>query len=133
MVKYSSKFLYALLLGWMSLPAFAQTKKDTTLILISDISVQLEATQALNDLYNFKFDKAERQFHWFKQKYAWHPLPYFLLGLSEWWKIMPSTYDTSHDERFLTYMDSTIQVAEHLHNNFSEYKTEAAFFLEASY
>jgi len=106
---------------------------DTTLILINDPSIQIEATQALNDLYNFKFEKAEQQFRWFKQKYAWHPLPYFLLGLSEWWKIMPNTRDTSHDDRFLSYMDSTIRVAENLHKKSPEYRTEAAFFLSAAY
>jgi hypothetical protein len=108
-------------------------KKDTTIILISDVRVQIETTQALNDLYNFKFEKAETQFGWFKQKYRWHPLPYFLLGLSEWWKIMPNTKDTSHDDRFMAYMDSTILVAENLHKKYPEYKIEAAFFLSAAY
>lgn len=125
--------LFALLLGWISMSGAAQARKDTTFILIANITVQLEATEALNDLYNFKFEKAEKQFRWFKQKYAWHPLPYFLLGLSEWWKIMPTTNDRSHDERFLAYMDSTILVAEHLRDKSPEYRTEAAFFLAASY
>ena len=128
MVKYSGKFLFAVLCGCISLSVAGQVKKDTTIILISSISVQLESSQALNDLYNFKFEKAEQQFRWFKQKYAWHPLPYFLLGLSEWWKILPTTNDTSHDERFLAYMDSTIRVAHHLHDNNPEYQIEAAFF-----
>ncbi len=132
-VKYRCKFLFAVLLGCISLSVAAQVKKDTTIILISSISVQLESSQALNDLYNFKFERAEQQFRWFKQKYAWHPLPYFLLGLSEWWKILPTTNDTSHDERFLAYMDSTIRVAHHLHDNNPEYRIEAAFFLAAAY
>jgi hypothetical protein len=29
------------------------TRKDTTIILLSSVSVQLECTQALNDLYSF--------------------------------------------------------------------------------
>lgn len=118
------------------LPAPAQTsvgKKDTTIILISNLQVQLEATQALNDMYNFKFEKAEQQYRWFKQKYAWHPLPYFLLGLSEWWKIMPDTKNSAYDETFLAYMDSTIRIAENLHDNYPEYRIEAAFFLAAAY
>lgn len=114
--------------------AFRQgVKKDTSIILINNMVIQLEASQALNDLYNFKFEKAERQFMWFKQKYKWHPLPYFLMGLSEWWKIMPDTHDTSHDDRFLAYMDSSILVAENLFKRAPEYKTEAAFFLAAAY
>ena len=126
-------FILSLFLVFISSSVSAQAKKDTTIILITDITIQIEATQALNDLYNFKFEKAEQQFRWFKQKYAWHPLPYFLLGLSEWWKIMPNTKNTSYDERFLSYMDSTIMVAGNLHEKYPEYKIEAAFFLAAAY
>lgn len=108
-------------------------RKDTTIILISNLQIQLETTQALDDLYNFKFDKAEMQFQWLKQKYGWHPLPYFLIGLGEWWKIMPDTKNTSHDERFLAYMDSSIMLAENLHKKHPEYRIEAAFFLAAAY
>lgn len=108
-------------------------KKDTTIILLSDISVQLQCTQALNDLYNFKFDRAEEKFAELKKQYGWHPLPYFLMGLIEWWKIMPNTSDQSHDERFLAYMDSTIAVAERLYEDFPPNKVEAAFFLAAAH
>lgn len=118
---------------FLGLSAFGQNEKDTTIILINDIRIQIEATEALNDLYNFKFEKAEQQFRWFKQKYAWHPLPYFLLGLSEWWKIMPNTKNTAHDDQFMAYMDSTIRVAENLHKKSPEYRIEASFFLAAAY
>jgi len=94
------------ILCFMSLSSFSQSKKDTTLILISDISVQFEATEAMNNLYNFKFDKAEEQFKSFKEKYRWHPLPYFLVGLAEWWKIMPNMKETKYDEKFLAYMEN---------------------------
>ncbi len=126
-------FILTLFLIFFFGAATAQVKKDTTIILISDITMQIETNQALNDLYNFKFEKAEQQFRWFKQKYAWHPLPYFLLGLSEWWKIMPNTKSTLYDDRFMSYMDSTIMVAENLHKKFPEYRIEAAFFMAAAY
>jgi len=113
-------------------PVWAQ-RKDTTIILISNLQIQLETTQALDDLYNFKFDKAEMQFQWLKEKYSWHPLPYFLIGLGEWWKIMPDTKSTEHDERFLAYMDSSILLANNLHKKHPEYRIEAAFFLAAAY
>ncbi|MBL7832886.1 MAG: tol-pal system protein YbgF [Cyclobacteriaceae bacterium] len=108
-------------------------KKDTTIILLNDITVQVQCSQALNDLYNFKFDKAEENFRSLKRQYRWHPLPYFLMGLIEWWKIMPNTKDTSHDKQFLAYMDSTISIAENLYDNYPEYKIEGAFFLSAAY
>lgn len=132
-MKDKAKFLFAGFLVFWGTVSYGQAKKDTTLILITDITVQIEATQALNDMYNFKFAKAEQQFRWFKQKYKWHPLPYFLLGLSEWWKIMPDLSQKKHDERFLAYMDSTIRVADHLRETNPEYATESAFFLAAAY
>jgi hypothetical protein len=127
-------FLLLFQLCWLgSHSVSGQAKKDTTIILISDITIQLEASQALNDLYDFKFAQAEMQMRWFKQKYAWHPLPYFMLGLSEWWKIMPNTKETKYDDRFFAYMDSAIFVAENLYKKHPEYKIEAAFFLAAAH
>jgi tetratricopeptide (TPR) repeat protein len=108
-------------------------KKDTAIILLTSMDVQLECADALNDLYNFKFPEAEARFKVLKEKYRWHPLPYFLMGLIEWWKIMPDTRDTSHDEKFLAYMDSTITVGENLYDHHPFYKTEATFFLAAAY
>lgn len=129
-------FLLAALVQFVaafSVQAQKIVKKDTTIILLNDLAVQLQCSQALEDLYNFKFDRAENSFHSLRAQYRWHPLPYFLMGLIEWWKIMPNLKDTSHDKKFLAYMDSTIQVAKNLYNNYPEYKIEAAFFLSASY
>jgi hypothetical protein len=108
-------------------------KKDTTIILISDFTVQLEATDAMNSLYNYQFDKAEVLFRDFKVKYKWHPLPYFLVGLAEWWKIVPNPRVKTYDDKFLAYMDSSILIAENLYKNYPEYKIEAAFFLAAAH
>lgn len=125
--------LVSFLFLFVVLSALGQTKRDTTVILISDLRVQLETTDALNNLYNFKFDKAEEQIRGFKQKYSWHPLPYFMMGLSEWWKIMPNMKETKYDEKFLLYMDSSILIAENLFKKYPEYKIEAAFFLAAAH
>ncbi len=125
--------LLALWVGSAGLKAQDFTKKDTTIILLTDLAIQLECTQALNDLYNFKFKQAESQFYYLRYKYRWHPLPYFLMGLIEWWKIMPNTKSTQHDDKFLAYMDSTILVAENLYKKYPPYKIEAAFFLAAAY
>jgi tetratricopeptide (TPR) repeat protein len=117
----------------LGLQAQTSVKKDTTIILIEDLHVQLECTQALNDLYNFKFDRAEFQFRYLKARYRWHPLPYFLMGLIEWWKIMPNTKDQSRDAIFLAYMDTTIMVSENLLKKHPAYRSESAFFLAAAH
>jgi hypothetical protein len=125
-------FLFTLVVFW-SVSAQSAVKKDTTIILLADTRIQLECNQALNDLYNFKFDRAEAKFKELKTEYGWHPLPYFLMGLIEWWKIMPNTADKSYDDKFLAYMDSTITVAERLYDDYPANKVEAAFFLAAAY
>jgi hypothetical protein len=116
-------------------PVWAQPvqKKDTTVVLLADLNTQLECTQALADLYNFKFPQAEYQFKYLKARYKWHPLPYFLMGLIQWWKIMPNTQNKEYDDIFLAYMDSTINVAEDLIDDYPAYKTEGEFFLAAAY
>ena len=133
LVLLTTLFSLTLFVAQGNIQAQARAKKDTTIILLTDLKIQLECSQALNDLYNFKFQQAEEQFKYLKERYRWHPLPYFLMGLIEWWKIMPNTHNTSHDQLFLAYMDSTIMVAENLYKKYPEYKVESAFFLAGAY
>ncbi len=129
-----------LILTLLALQAFGQDEMtDTTgvtasgqVILIADMQMQIDVNQSMNDLYNFKFARAEQQFEYLKFKYAWHPLPYFLLGLSEWWKIMPDLSDETHDATFLAYMDTVIMRSERMYE-IPERRVEAAFFLAAAY
>ncbi|TAE75349.1 MAG: tetratricopeptide repeat protein [Bacteroidetes bacterium] len=101
-------------------------------MLLRNQMVQLETANAMNDLYNFKFESATTQFLWFKEKYPKHPLPYFLLGLTEWWKIMPNQDITKYDKKFIAYMDSSITFAYNLYKEDKE-NPEASFFLSAAY
>jgi tetratricopeptide (TPR) repeat protein len=105
---------------------------DPSAYLLNDMDVQVEATQAVNDMYNFKFKDAEKQFLWIKQDFPWHPLPYFLMGLSQWWKMIPNLNVNEYDEEFLAYMDTSIFLADRLYKN-DEENIEAIFFLAAAY
>ncbi len=119
-------------------PVLPQSVEDSVInenkdsLLIADMNVQIEATEAINLMYNFKFFEAWRQFNWLRQKYKEHPLPYFLMGLNEWWQIMPNLDVESHDERFLAYMDTSIVKAKELYDT-EKMKIEGAFFLSAAY
>jgi hypothetical protein len=123
-----------LLVLTLLLPSWAARSQapDSSYFLLADFKVQLEASQALNDLYNYNFEAAEEQFKKLRTLYKWHPLPYFLMGLSTWWRIMPNLRDTQYDDRFLAYMDSTIMRAEKLYERPAN-KIEASFFLAAAY
>jgi hypothetical protein len=102
-------------------------------MLLLNRDIQLELGGAVDNMYNFKFALAEKQFRSLKRRYPTHPLPYFLLGLSDWWKIVPTNISTTqYDNSFFAFMDSSIYFAEKLYkadnSNF-----EASFFLAAAY
>ncbi|WP_026462933.1 tetratricopeptide repeat protein [Adhaeribacter aquaticus] len=100
--------------------------------LLMDESIKNELTGAVANLYNFKFDRAEKQFRSLRRRYPKHPMPYFLMGLSQWWKIMPSNITTKqYDNSFLAYMDTTITYGEQLLDK-NKKNYEAAFFLAAA-
>ncbi len=100
--------------------------------LLNHPGVRLESTDAVNAMYNFNFTESEKGFNWLKFKFPKHPLPFFLLGLSEWWKIMPNDAVTTYDKQFFAWMDSTIYAAENLYKKDKE-NQEAIFFLAAAY
>jgi tetratricopeptide (TPR) repeat protein len=105
---------------------------STSDILLKNRYVEIEASQAMYDMYNMNFDRAERQFRYLKKQYGWHPLPDFLIGLSYWWRLMPhGDMETKWDGLFLAYMDSSQRKAEILYEEGN--KIEGAFFLAATY
>lgn len=100
--------------------------------LLKHPGVQIESAEAINQMYNYKFYEADKEFRWLRLRYPNHPMPYFLMGLAEWWKIVPNTDVTDYDDRCLALMDTTITLAEKLYD-ISENKLEPAFFLAAAY
>ncbi|MBT9393941.1 tol-pal system protein YbgF [Hymenobacter sp. NST-14] len=110
-------------------PAAVDTKG--WLLLDQDIKTELEG--AVYNLYNFKYDKAERQFRSLRRRYPNHPMPYFLLGLSTWWKIVPPGIQTTlYDKQFFAYMDTTIAKGEAMYRA-DKKNYESCFFLAAGY
>ncbi len=105
--------------------------QDST-ILINNLYIQMEVTASVNAIYNAEHRKAEKDFRWIRYRFPTHPLPYFLYGLNEWWKILPEPQNRAYDDRFLAYMDSAIYFAEELFEK-DEKNTEAAFFLAAGH
>ncbi len=106
-------------------------KIDSTYSLLENKYIQIEATQAINDLYNFEFNRSYRHFLYLKKQYGWHPLPYFMIGLNYWWRILPNVENTEWDEPFIAYLDTAIVLAERLREKYNP--VEGAFFLAAAY
>ncbi|MFN3316231.1 MAG: hypothetical protein ACK40K_05425, partial [Raineya sp.] len=101
-------------------------------MLLLDESLQAELADALDEMYNFQFQAAERKFLEVRKRYPTHPLPYFIMGLSNWWKMMPNTNIEDFDKPFLAYMDTAIRTAEKLYAKEPK-NIEASFFLAAAY
>lgn len=124
-------FLFATLFTFNSaIRTYSFNGKDS--LLIADMEVQIQATTALNYMYNFNFREAKKRFFWLKQDYGDHPLPYFLMGLNEWWQIMPNLDEEKFDTGFFAFMDTSIMKAKKLYE-IDTMKVEGAFFLSASY
>jgi len=79
--------------------------------LLLNKGLQFRITEAVNSLYNFDFETAERGFQMMGYTYPDHPLPSFLMGLSQWWKIAPDTQNEKYDGIFLKYMEEAIKKA----------------------
>ncbi|GAB2531068.1 tol-pal system protein YbgF [Rufibacter soli] len=100
--------------------------------LLLNEEIMNELGGAVDNMYNFNFATAEKQFKSLRRRYPKHPMPYFLIGLSNWWKMIPSNIqDPSFDEPFLAYMDTTITLAEAMYDKDNK-NLEAAFFLSAA-
>ena len=113
--------------------AVAPQALDTKGWLLLNPDIQTELDGAVHDRYNFQFDKTERQFRSLRRRYPQHPMPYFLLGLSAWWKILPSnTHSTQYDRTFFAYLDTAIVKAQRLYDA-DQQNYEASFFLAAAY
>ncbi|MEQ6121929.1 tol-pal system protein YbgF [Reichenbachiella sp. MALMAid0571] len=106
-------------------------KNDSIPMLLMDMNIQIESTEGINNMYNFDFTRADSQFRWLKKKYGWHPLPYFMLGLSQWWRMVPDVTNTGFDETFFAYMDSSLVASQNIFDKGST--VEGGFFLSATY
>lgn len=111
---------------------FGKQSADSTKLLLSDLRVQIDATAAINAMYNFDFEESARLYRELRYRYKEHPLSYFLSGLNIWWRIMPNESNERYDKQFLFYMDTTISIAEPMLEN-EDTRIEAAFFLAAAY
>lgn len=122
-----------LLGGRVSNVSATQAPADSTQYLLLNMALQLQITDAVDNMYNFKFHKAEVEFDWIRYNHPEHPLSYFLFGISTWWQMMPNLNKESPlGDEFLAYMDTTVMKAEAMFD-LDETNMEAAFFLAGAY
>ncbi|MDB5271910.1 MAG: hypothetical protein JWO58_277 [Chitinophagaceae bacterium] len=120
----------------MTMTLATQAQKKERVLLLNNDAIQLEATDALNAMYNFKFVEAEMKFLEFQERYPEHPMPYFLMALSNWWKMMPDLenkkYIEKYADEFFRYTDLAIEKGEKAFEE-DDQNEETAFILAAAY
>ena len=126
------KLVYSIIILFFSLTALDAQDEDKPELLLTDLKVQLECTEAVDSLYNFNFLVAEKQFGWIKEEYPDHPLGDFLMALSQWWRIRPNDEVTTYDEKFFKHVDESIKKGKVLYKK-DKKNPEASFFLAAAY
>jgi len=126
------RYIVTVLFFQISIAALSNHRTDSTRLLLSDLSIQIDATAAINAMYNFDFEESARLYRELRFRYPGHPLSFFLSGLNLWWMIMPDEENTKYDDRFLYYMDTTIAIALPMLDN-EDTRIEGAFFLAAAY
>ncbi len=124
-------FIGVLMIGFSANAQMTQVPIDSSYSLLNNPYIQLEATQAINDMYNFRFERSMSHFRYIRNQYGWHPLPYFLMGLNYWWRIMPNFNEEKYDEEFFAYMDTSLMLSERLYQDLNT--VEGAFFLSVTY
>ena len=66
------------------------------------------ATMGIKQIYDIKFQQAEKTFRELIADYPDHPAGRFFLAMIDWWKILVNPDDESHDEIFFQKLEDVI-------------------------
>ncbi|WMN12322.1 tetratricopeptide repeat protein [Marivirga salinae] len=121
-------FIFSILLTFGAKAQYVMEQDSS--ILLNNMYIQMEVNASVNAIYNAEHDRVEKDFKWLRYRFPNHPLPYFLYGLNEWWKIVPEPYLHPDNEKMIAYLDTAQFYAEARFDR-DEEDMEAAFFLAA--
>lgn len=98
-MKTIKQAVYIILWLAISSPAAAQVPE-----LVNDPQFRPDAKAAVDSIYNFNFDGAEKVLVSWKEEYPHHPLWTLMDGMKVWWTVLSDLENTSQDERLLNAM-----------------------------
>lgn len=87
--------------------------------------------QGINQIYNIKFEKAEKTFRGLIADYPKHPAGRFFLAMIDWWKIRLDSGNEEYDDIFYQKLEDVIYFCEELLDDNPE-NVDALFFLGGS-
>lgn len=65
-------------------------------------------TSGIKQIYNIKFNEAEKTFNLLAEKYPSHPAPKFFFAMIDWWKILLDPDSEQYDDIFVKKLDAVI-------------------------
>jgi len=71
-------------------------------------------TAGVQQIYNIKFEQAEKTFNLVKELYPNHPSGYFFYAMIDWWRIMLDLEDEQYDEQFIEKLNHVIEFCDNL-------------------
>lgn len=86
-----------------------------------------QAQRGISAVYNLEFEKAHVEFSSLARNYPSHPAGKFFLAMIDWWKILMTIDDESHDDDFINKMDDVIDLCDSL-LDVNENDVSALFF-----
>ena len=92
--------------SFLTFIAFLITVSATAQVpeLVNNSQFRPDAKAAVDSIYNFNFDGADKVLSSWKGKYPGHPLWSLIDGMKFWWQILSDLEDSSHDEEFIEMM-----------------------------
>ena len=108
--------LTVLVLIILSAPAYSQGTKFDSL-----------ASMGIKQIYDIKFNQAEKTFRELIADYPDHPAGRFFLAMIDWWKILLNPDDESHDDIFFQKLEDVIYQCDQLLDDNPE-NVDALFF-----
>ncbi len=100
-------------------------KLKIKILLILFLSISAVSSAQLNDsqfdslitagiyqIYNIKFEQAEKTFELVRRKYPHHPAGKFFDAMIVWWKIMLDTKNESYDDIFVDKLENVIALCD---------------------
>ena len=85
------------------------------------------ANRGIRQIYDIKFEQAEKTFRELIADYPDHPAGRFFLAMIDWWKILLNPDDESHDEIFFQKLEDVIYQCDQLLDKNPE-NVDALFF-----
>lgn len=106
------------------------------LILIFFLSLNLVAQKptydslvkaGINQIYNIKFNEADKTFKVLQKEYPKHPASRFFFAMIDWWKIILSEENEEQDDRFYDEIEETLDFCDEILDNNPD-NVDALFF-----